>query len=205
MSFRSSLDASFFVESRLTFSPFSASFFCSKSVELLTTFGGIDALLAGLGTDPRKGLDSNALTASAAGGSDPTKATSADRQRVYGANTLPVRPAKGLFYLMWLALQDKVLVSRRYLFLCDRSSSDAFLLVRSCSQIILCIAAVVSLALGLYQTFGADPEIVDGKAVPSVDWVEGVAIMVAVAIVVLVGATNDVRADFFPFTSYLRS
>ncbi|KAL7414094.1 calcium-translocating P-type ATPase [Mrakia frigida] len=137
-----------------------------KSVELLSTFGGIDALLAGLGTDPKKGLDSDALAASAAGGSDPTKATSADRQRVYGANTLPVRPAKGLFYLMWLALQDKVLI-------------------------ILCIAAVISLALGLYQTFGGEPEIIDGNEVPSVDWVEGVAIMVAVSIVVLVGATND--------------
>lgn len=59
------------------------------------------------------------------------------------------------------------------------------------SQIILIIAAVISLALGLYQTFGQAPEVIDGNTVPSIDWVEGVAIMVAVAIVVLVGATND--------------
>lgn len=85
---------------------------------------------------------------------------------MYGANALPIRPSKSLFYLMWLALKDKVLI-------------------------ILCIAAVISLALGLYQTFGADPEIIDGVEIPAVDWVEGVAIMVAVAIVVLVGATND--------------
>lgn len=44
------------------------------------------------------------------------------------------------------------------------------------------IAAVVSLALGLFQDFGTPrPE---GE--PPVDWVEGVAIMVAVFIVVSV-------------------
>lgn len=66
-------------------------------------------------------------------------------------------------------------------------------------QIILCIAAVISLALGIYQDLGTEPEHVFDAAtgqeveVPSVDWVEGVAIMVAVLIVVLVGSVNDVR------------
>jgi Ca2+-transporting ATPase len=66
-------------------------------------------------------------------------------------------------------------------------------------QIILCIAAVISLALGLYQDLGTAPETVYNAAtgqeqeVPSVDWVEGVAIMVAVLIVVMVGSVNDVR------------
>lgn len=59
------------------------------------------------------------------------------------------------------------------------------------------IAAAVSLALGLYQDFGAPRERVacaDGSLTclaPAVDWVEGVAILLAVAIVVLVGSVND--------------
>lgn len=67
------------------------------------------------------------------------------------------------------------------------------------------IAATVSLALGLYQTFGAGDHLVDcpesqggadGKCVqPKVDWIEGVAILVAVAIVVLVGSLNDYQKE----------
>ncbi|KAF8989808.1 calcium ATPase, partial [Hymenopellis radicata] len=51
--------------------------------------------------------------------------------------------------------------------------------------IMLSIAAVISLVLGLYQDFGvANDE-------PPVDWVEGVAIMAAIAVVVVVGSVND--------------
>jgi Ca2+-transporting ATPase len=52
---------------------------------------------------------------------------------------------------------------------------------------LLSIAAVISLGLGLYQDFGVPRE----PGEPPVDWVEGVAIMVAIAIVVLVGSLND--------------
>jgi Ca2+-transporting ATPase len=61
----------------------------------------------------------------------------------------------------------------------------------------LCVAAVVSLVLGLYQDFGTKPVPIacqDGTLAcfaPRVDWVEGVAIMVAVIIVVVVGSLND--------------
>ena len=51
----------------------------------------------------------------------------------------------------------------------------------------LSVAAVVSLALGLFQDFGITrPE---GK--PPVDWVEGVAILAAILLVVAVGSLND--------------
>jgi Ca2+-transporting ATPase len=59
------------------------------------------------------------------------------------------------------------------------------------------IAAVVSLALGIYQSVGVDhplefsPECPDGCREPAIDWVEGVAILIAVLIVVLVGSVND--------------
>jgi Ca2+-transporting ATPase len=54
-------------------------------------------------------------------------------------------------------------------------------------QILLSIAAVISLALGLFQDFGTPRE----PGEPPVDWVEGVAIMIAIAIVVVVGSLND--------------
>ena len=51
----------------------------------------------------------------------------------------------------------------------------------------LSVAALVSLALGLFQDFGTTrPE---GE--PPVDWVEGVAIIAAILIVVTVGSLND--------------
>ncbi|RDX57115.1 calcium-translocating P-type ATPase [Lentinus brumalis] len=85
-----------------------------------------------------------------------------ERRRVYGANILPTRKTKSLLQLMWLALKDKVLV-------------------------LLSIAAVVSLALGFFQDFGTPRP----AGEPPVDWVEGVAIMVAIIIVVMVGSLND--------------
>ncbi|EGN98945.1 hypothetical protein SERLA73DRAFT_90032 [Serpula lacrymans var. lacrymans S7.3] len=85
-----------------------------------------------------------------------------ERRRVFGENILPQRASKSLLALMWLALKDKVLV-------------------------ILSFAAIVSLALGLFQDFGTT--LPPGQ--PPVDWVEGVAIMVAILIVVIVGSVND--------------
>ncbi|KAJ7034959.1 calcium-transporting ATPase [Mycena alexandri] len=95
--------------------------------------------------------------------SGPAFAASLDvRRRVYGENVLPRRATKSLLSLMYTALKDKVLV-------------------------LLSIAAVVSLALGLFQDFGTPRPAGD----PPVDWVEGVAIMVAILIVVVVGSVND--------------
>ncbi|KAF3158950.1 Calcium-transporting ATPase 10, plasma membrane-type [Orbilia oligospora] len=95
----------------------------------------------------------------------------ADRIRIYKRNTLPEKKAKSIFLLMWIALQDKVLI-------------------------LLSAAAVISLALGIYQTIQAqkrarrNPNSPESKEA-HVEWVEGVAIIVAVLIVVVVGAGND--------------
>lgn len=88
------------------------------------------------------------------------------RQDFYGVNKLPEKKPKTFLALVWMALQDKVLI-------------------------LLSIVAVVSLAIGLYETFGQPPKYEDGKQEPKVEWVEGVAIIVAIAIVSLVGAGND--------------
>ncbi|OCH84084.1 calcium ATPase, partial [Obba rivulosa] len=90
------------------------------------------------------------------------EATLEQRQQVYGRNILPTRKTKSLLQLMWLAMKDKVLV-------------------------LLSIAAVVSLALGFFQDFGTPRP----PGEPPVDWVEGVAIIVAIVIVVMVGSLND--------------
>jgi len=69
-------------------------------------------------------------------------------------------------------------------------------------QLILTVAAVVSLALGLYQDLGAptvyvpcEENPIGGCPQPKVDWVEGVAILAAIAIVVLVGSVNDYQKE----------
>lgn len=87
----------------------------------------------------------------------------ADRKRVFKDNRLPEKKGKSLLQLMWITYNDKVLM-------------------------LLSAAAVVSLAIGLYQTFAPNPGHEDE---PKVEWVEGVAIIAAIVIVVIVGSLND--------------
>ena len=91
-----------------------------KSLEKLDNLGGVEGLLRGLGTSLRCGLSSDPLrnrssTAPYGMQITPTspayEATIEDRQRIYGQNVLPQRPSKTLLCLVWLALQDKVIVS----------------------------------------------------------------------------------------------
>ncbi|KAH9052974.1 calcium-translocating P-type ATPase [Lactarius deliciosus] len=175
-----------------------------KSLESLESLGGIEGLIRGLGTNRLRGLSTKLAPPSQLGSPDPgainavspngvemtppkpnimitspagvpeglqstaslggvgRPASLKDRQRIYGRNILPQRPSKSLLLLMWLALQDKVIV-------------------------LLSIAAVVSLALGLFQDFGTPRP----AGNPPVDWVEGVAIIAAILIVVAVGSLND--------------
>jgi len=81
----------------------------------------------------------------------------ADRLRIFQDNRLPEKKVKSIFELMWLAYNDKVLI-------------------------VLTVAAVIALALGLYQAFSPGG---------GVEWIEGVAIIVAIVVVVIVGAIND--------------
>lgn len=94
------------------------------------------------------------------------KDTFSDRIRVFSDNRLPTKKTKSIWELMWIALMDKVLL-------------------------LLSGAAVISLALGLYQTFGGTHQPGEAK----LDWVEGVAIIAAIAIVVIVGAMNDYQKE----------
>ncbi|KAK7956700.1 Calcium-transporting ATPase 2 [Apiospora aurea] len=86
-----------------------------------------------------------------------------DRIRVYGKNVLPAKKATSLWRLMWNAYNDKVIL-------------------------VLTGAAVISLSLGLYGTLGRPHP---PGSPPPVDWVEGVAICIAIIIVTVVGSLND--------------
>jgi Ca2+-transporting ATPase len=90
----------------------------------------------------------------------------ADRKRIFSDNRLPEKKGKSLLQLMWITYNDKVLI-------------------------LLSIAAIVSLAIGLYQTFGTEHKAGEAK----VEWVEGVAIIVAIVIVVVVGSLNDYQKE----------
>ncbi|KAL2266095.1 hypothetical protein VTJ83DRAFT_5447 [Remersonia thermophila] len=88
------------------------------------------------------------------------------RKRVFSDNRLPEKKGKTLLELMWITYNDKVLI-------------------------LLSIAAAISLAIGLYQTFGQEHD----PSEPAVEWIEGVAIIGAIAIVVLVGSLNDFQKE----------
>ncbi|WPG99230.1 calcium-transporting atpase 2 [Acrodontium crateriforme] len=98
------------------------------------------------------------VPASAANGDKAPPGSFTDRKRIFGDNILPEKKPKSFLQLAWMAYNDKVII-------------------------VLTVAAVIALALGLYQALGT-PE-------GGVEWVEGVAICVAIAAVVLVGAVND--------------
>ncbi|KAF4991900.1 hypothetical protein FDECE_13866 [Fusarium decemcellulare] len=162
-----------------------------KNLAAFVALGGLPGLEKGLRTDSRAGLSvdekklSDTVSFEDATATSPASYTSAkpplpdhsdaqpaqpashgeegftDRKRVYGPNRLPEPKSKSFLELAWIALQDRVLI-------------------------LLSVAAVVSLALGLYQTFGQTHH--EGA---KVEWVEGVAIIVAITIVVVVGALND--------------
>lgn len=94
-----------------------------------------------------------------------------ERRARYGCNRLPSKSSKSFFRLCFEAMKDKVLI-------------------------LLTAAAAISLALGLYETFGQKQTYdAEGNPEPKIDWVEGVAIIVAVIIVVVVGAGNDFQKE----------
>ena len=90
-----------------------------------------------------------------------------DRKRVFKDNRLPAKKALSIWKLFWNAYNDRILL-------------------------LLTAAAVISLALGVYESVGQARE--PGQP-QSLDWVEGLAILVAVIIVVLVTGLNDYRRE----------
>ncbi|XP_021343203.1 plasma membrane calcium-transporting ATPase 2-like [Mizuhopecten yessoensis] len=91
----------------------------------------------------------------------------ADRRKVFSSNVIPPKPAKTFLQLVWEAIQDVTLI-------------------------ILLVAALISLGLSFYKP----PSKADGDDSESeAGWIEGVAILVAVIVVVFVTAFNDWRKE----------
>ncbi|CAH0017820.1 unnamed protein product [Clonostachys rhizophaga] len=161
-----------------------------KSLPAFRALGGLRGIARGLRTDLHSGLSVDETTAPARVTFDeavnaakekgslpaptPEAATGAhhhgsgsdlhaDRIRVFKKNVLPAKKPDPLWKLMWVAFNEAVL----------------FLLTG---------AGVISLALGLYETFGVTH---DDDPSGKIKWVEGVAILAAVVIVVVVGSHND--------------
>lgn len=88
------------------------------------------------------------------------RTTFSDRKRVFGANVLPRRKQKSFLRLAWIAFNDKLIM-------------------------LLSISAVISLALGIYQS-------VDAEAGGSrIEWVDGVTVVVAILVIVFASAATD--------------
>lgn len=174
-----------------------------KSLSAFYKLGGLAGLEKGLRTDRKAGLsidevnlegtvtfedatavaNGKTITGSGATSKAPVQATVshgtagshgskrdpdayADRKRVFGDNRLPAKKGKSFLQLMWITYNDKVLI-------------------------LLSIAAAISLAVGLYQTFGTHHD----AEHPPIEWVEGVAIIIAIAVVVFVGSLNDYQKE----------
>ncbi|PSN61781.1 calcium-translocating P-type ATPase [Corynespora cassiicola Philippines] len=163
-----------------------------KSLPAFLALGGLPGLETGLRTDFNAGLslEESELSGSVSFeevtklynkplGSGPSQAGASppgshggeafgDRKKVYSSNVLPAKKPISFFTLMWQAYyRENVLI-------------------------LLTVAAVISLALGLYETFGVDH---GPGAPPSIDWIEGCAICVSIAVVVMVGAINDYQKE----------
>ncbi len=188
-------EADFVVEdNRFAFSPGQLSkMFDPKSLAAFYRLGGLAGLEKGLRSDRKAGLSvdevsldgvvsfdeatrrsnakeiSEGINTPSAAVPEPRPSTGvhhpapfSDRKRVFKDNRLPEKQAKSLLQLVWITFNDKILI-------------------------LLSIAAFVSLAVGLYQTFGQPHDATH----PPVEWIEGVAIIVAILIVVIVGSLND--------------
>ncbi|KAI8149542.1 PMCA-type calcium-translocating P-type ATPase [Fennellomyces sp. T-0311] len=153
-----------------------------KNLDLLIKYGGLEGVARGLHADIHDGLSPNAeinssITLDSIMQSDTQAASSyaaassfEKRDQFFGTNVLPQAKGKNIFQLMLLAFRDKTLI-------------------------LLGVAAIISLAVGIYETI-AIPEYDEfGNKVPGIKWVEGVVIIAAITIVVLAGSINDFQKD----------
>ncbi|CEJ88560.1 hypothetical protein VHEMI04753 [[Torrubiella] hemipterigena] len=166
-----------------------------RNLIALDVFGGIRGLAAGLRTDVDSGLsiDETGLQgkvsfdeAVAAGehgraaalramttepeppsrhltlriGEEQPEPAYVNRKRIFGANRLPRRKQKSFLRLMWIAYNDKLLI-------------------------LLSISAVISLAIGIYQSVDV------GEGGSNIEWVDGVTVVVAIVVIVLASAATD--------------
>ncbi|CAH0394305.1 unnamed protein product [Bemisia tabaci] len=122
----------------------------AEGVNKVKEYGGVQEVCKKLYTSPTDGLSGSA-------------ADLKHRTETFGSNTIPPKPPKTFWQLVYEALQDVTLI-------------------------ILEIAAIVSLLLAFYKP--ADEEVIDEDEAKH-GWIEGLAILISVIVVVIVTAFND--------------
>ncbi|KAG2233877.1 hypothetical protein INT48_005218 [Thamnidium elegans] len=158
-----------------------------KHMEFLEKIGGIQGIARGLHSSLKQGVDWNEVnlpfirifdlkTLATPEYFNPQFPISKDhdtfiqRKLIFGSNVLPPIEEVSLLQLMWKSFQDKTLI-------------------------LLTISAMVSLTVGIYEDNSRTEYDAFGNKIPGVKWVEGVAIIVAVVLVVIVGSVNDFQKE----------
>ncbi|KAI9492376.1 PMCA-type calcium-translocating P-type ATPase [Zychaea mexicana] len=152
-----------------------------KNLDLLIKYGGLEGVARGLHADIHAGLSptteisssiplDSIMNASTESSSFEAVNNIEQRTQVFGTNILPQIKGKSIFQLMFLAFRDKTLI-------------------------LLGVASIVSLAVGIYETIDIPEYDAEGNRIPGIKWVEGLVIICAIAIVVLVGSINDFQKD----------
>ncbi|OMJ25455.1 Calcium-transporting ATPase PAT1 [Smittium culicis] len=142
-----------------------SSLFDPKDEQSLKKLGGLECLFKKLHVDPALGLSSNENFGSYSSLQTPSIPFE-ERRKVYGTNSLPEAKSASFLELLLNALNDSTLI-------------------------LLSLAAVVSLFVGLYDDYYGSHKNDPVK----IGWVEGAAIMFAVAVVSLTNSINDYNKE----------
>ncbi|KAI9016536.1 PMCA-type calcium-translocating P-type ATPase [Phycomyces nitens] len=140
----------------------------SRHQSALERLGGPKGICDGLEVDPSLGLlpDESFDPCYGIIKSHPDTEGFVDRKRIFGRNTIPDSPPKSLLVLVWEAYNDQTLI-------------------------MLTVAAVVSLVAGFWN----DMSDKHPKDEPKIGWVDGVAILAAVVVVIVTNAINDYEKE----------
>ncbi|CEG77142.1 Putative Calcium-translocating P-type ATPase, PMCA-type [Rhizopus microsporus] len=161
-----------------------------KRLDILESIGGVDGLARGLHSNTSTGLDWREENLCYIRLHDLKQPPTKDeyymppdkllyndkeeyfvqRANVFGPNRLPELEPVSLLKIMWEAYQDKTLL-------------------------LLTASAVISLTVGIYEDLTIVEYDALGNRVPGVKWVEGVAIVIAVSLVVIVSSVNDYQKE----------
>ncbi|PMD42124.1 calcium-translocating P-type ATPase [Hyaloscypha variabilis F] len=168
----------------------------SKSIPAFRALGGLRGITRGLRTDSKSGLSlsegSLDENESSGLGTGSTSSRPLD-YRTFSA----AKPRRNNGFTHGQLTDSELYVDRKRIFgenrLPEKKSKSLleimWITFNDKVLIILSIVAAISLALGLYQ------DSVQSDDGPKVRWVEGVTIMVAVVIVVVVGSLNDYQKE----------
>ncbi|KAG1460587.1 hypothetical protein G6F56_005917 [Rhizopus delemar] len=134
--------------------------------DCIDSFGGVSGLCSGLQVDPTVGLLPDESFHPTYGVAHNNPLPFEDRKAAFGKNEIREAAVKSFLSLVWIAYNDQTLI-------------------------MLTVASFVSLAVGIWEDQSESHPVDE----PKVGWVDGVAILVAVAVVVITNAINDYEKE----------